>query len=151
MAFSNFKLAKSLGWASFAIGAVEIFAKEWLEKTMGVSHHHTLLPALGAREFLAGATILAADKPGPLLSTGLWSRVAGDVMDLALLGAAWKHTDNPQGLAGITAAVLGATAADVYCAMQMQGEGTGTMASDVQDVMDRGGSVVSRARQAVGV
>ena len=65
--------------------------------------------ALGARETMAGMGVLFSDKP----VVPLWGRVAGDAMDLALLGAAMKSPDNEKGrLAGATGMVVGVTLLD---------------------------------------
>jgi len=120
--FSNIKAARLLGRASFAVGATELCATRWLEKTMGVDDHATLIRAYGLREIAAGFTIL--NQPGlnkPLVG-GLWSRVLGDVVDLASLGAAAKSTRRPEGLAAVTALVLAVTGMDVVVASVAQCE-----------------------------
>jgi len=104
------KAARVLGWSSFVIGFAEIFAPRFLQRQLGLQGHRTLLRMLGVRECLSGLTILSGQKPDGQLTTGLWSRVAGDAMDLALLGAATRKTRRPTGLAGATAMVLAITA-----------------------------------------
>ena len=117
---THFKIARGLGWSSFAIGAVELFATSWLEDTLGIDDHHTLLRAFAAREMAAGATILA--KPGLGASTvnGMWARVAGDAVDLACLGAAIPSTRNPRGLFAVLASVAAITALDINTAAHLQ-------------------------------
>src|SRR4051812_1639491 len=124
---TDVKAARALGWASFAIGFTEIFAARAVERMLGIGEHRAMLVSLGLRECAAGAAILTAgEEPNTQLATGMWSRVAGDAMDLALLGAAAKKTDNPQGLALATAMVLGITAMDVLYALRLSGGATAT-------------------------
>jgi uncharacterized membrane protein len=57
----------------------------------------------------------------------LWGRVAGDVLDLASLGSALSSSDSDQTRVSFaTAAVLGVTALDVYCAQQLSRASNGT-------------------------
>jgi uncharacterized membrane protein len=56
----------------------------------------------------------------PSASAGVWARVAGDLIDLACLGAAFTSARANRGrLATTAAAVVGATAMDVVCAQQL--------------------------------
>lgn len=108
-------LATGLGWFSIALGAAEIFAPLALARFIGVEPKGLLLPALGLREITSGLGIL--NKRGT--AGWLWSRVAGDVMDLALLGAAHMSDDSDDRRVEMAAtAVLGVTALDVYSAIQ---------------------------------
>jgi len=115
------------GWLSLGIAAAEIFAPKMLARTMGVRNHNTLMRLLGLRELAAGAGILSQTRKTPMLTGGMWSRVAGDAMDLALLAAAAKSTRRPGGLAMITAIVVGATVADAIYAKKLQDEKPVTM------------------------
>ena len=113
------RIARGLGWFSIALGAAEIFAPRALSRFIGVPEHRALLRVLGFREIASGMAILAQRRPSP----GLWSRVAGDAMDLALLGAALKSNTATRGrIAGATAAVVGVTALDVLCSERMRRE-----------------------------
>ncbi len=113
-------MGRALGWASLGIGLAEILAPKFLEKQMGVGDHRGLLRSLGAREMASGLGILTQKRPTQRLATGLWSRVAGDVMDLALLGAAARRTTKPSGLAIVVSMVLGIFLADVWFATRVQ-------------------------------
>jgi hypothetical protein len=113
--------ARALGWASLAIAATEIVGEGTVEKDLlGIDDHPALLPALGVREAIAGVTLLTQKQITPALAAGLWSRVAGDAMDLALLALAAPKTRRPAGFAAATAAVIGLTAADLYYAFRVQ-------------------------------
>ncbi len=118
----NTQAARMLGWASIGIGLTEIAAPHLVERQLGVCEceHTTLLRAMGLREIASGLTILSQDGPTDTMAAGLWSRVAGDALDLALLGAAASRTRNPGGLAVATAMVLGITALDVLVARWVQ-------------------------------
>jgi uncharacterized membrane protein len=109
-------LARALGWFSIGLGLTEVLIPRKLGRAIGVGDEHaTLLPLLGLREIASGIGVLAADDPGP----GIRARVAGDVVDLALLGTALASPDNERGrVAAATAAVVGVTALDVLCAVQ---------------------------------
>jgi uncharacterized membrane protein len=71
---------------------------------------------MGMRELASGVGILATRRP----AGWLWARVAGDAMDLSLLGAA-LGPDNPRRGRAIaaTAAVAGVTVLDYLCGEQL--------------------------------
>ena len=52
----------------------------------------------------------------PAVSTGIWNRVAGDVMDLAALGFAAKDSPKNKAVWGALAFVVGATLLDIVTA-----------------------------------
>ena len=98
------KASRGLGWASIAIGLTEILAPRQLERVMGIGNGENtgMLRVLGVREIMHGVDILSHRNPTP----GVWARVAGDMLDGALLGVAAKKTRNPSGLATVAALVL---------------------------------------------
>jgi len=112
------QLARGLGWFSIGLGLTQLLAPKWLERTIGLRNDRTgLMRALGARETMAGMGVLFSDKP----VVPLWGRVAGDAMDLALLGAAMKSPGNERGrLAGATGMVVGVTLLDFAAARMLQ-------------------------------
>ena len=109
--------ARALGWVSIAIGLTEIAAPRQLEKLMGVGDGQNIgvLRTLGVRELMHGIDILAHKDPTP----GVWSRVAGDMLDGALLAMAATKTRNPAGLAAVAAMVLPVVAADLLYAERL--------------------------------
>ena len=113
--------AKALGWFSIGLGLTEVIAPDKLARFIGVrdgSRTRSFVRAYGVREIASGIGILSRRQP-----TGwLWSRVAGDVLDLAALGSAlqYRRSTRPRVLAA-TAAVLGVTALDVYYSQQLSG------------------------------
>jgi uncharacterized membrane protein len=107
------QLARALGLFSIGIGVAELVLPRTLGHAIGIKRvHRGALQALGAREIASGLGILSGRKP----AGWLWSRVAGDILDLSLLGAAFAGRRNSRArLAAATAAVLGVTALDVFC------------------------------------
>ncbi|HEX5580384.1 MAG TPA: SRPBCC family protein, partial [Gemmatimonadaceae bacterium] len=84
------------------------------------SRTRSTMRALGLRELTSGAGILTQ----PDSAGWVWSRVAGDMMDLALLGRIMsdERADRDR-TAMATAAVLGVAALDVICARQLSRDG----------------------------
>jgi hypothetical protein len=110
------RLARALGWFSVALGVTQILARRRVARFIGVKDHPVLLTACGAREILSGAGILRSQRP----IVPLWSRVAGDAVDLALLLAAIAGRGAPRRrLAAVTAAVAGVTLLDLIGSTSM--------------------------------
>jgi len=109
-------LANFLGWFSIGLGLAEVLAPRGLARLIGAPDFHSLLPFLGVREIAAGLGIFSQRRP----AGWVWARVAGDTMDLAVLGAAFasKNAD-PARLTMATAAVLGVTALDIVNGQQL--------------------------------
>jgi uncharacterized membrane protein len=115
------RLAKGLGWFSVGLGLAELLAPRAIANITGVSKERTgLIRLYGLREIASGLTIFAQKKP----AEGVWSRVAGDAMDLASLGMAFTSPNAKKGrLAFATANVAAVTALDVICARQLSANG----------------------------
>jgi uncharacterized membrane protein len=111
------KISQALGWFSIGLGLAELLAPRQLSKGIGVKKNNDLLlKMLGMREIASGIGLLAQPKQ----CAWAWSRVAGDAMDLALLGSALTSNKNdPAKLAGAIAAVAGVAAVDVMQSMQL--------------------------------
>ncbi|HEX2114995.1 MAG TPA: SRPBCC family protein [Alphaproteobacteria bacterium] len=108
-------LAKALGWFSIGLGLAQITAPRGVANMIGLSDDRGFMRYLGAREMAAGIGILTQQYQ----SGWLWGRVAGDLMDLALLASAFRADDARRDrLAGATAAVLGVTLLDIMAAQQ---------------------------------
>jgi hypothetical protein len=103
-----------LGLTSIAVGLTEVLCPDKLEKTMGVSNGENtgILRVLGVREVAHGIDLLAHKNPTP----GILARVAGDMLDGALLTAAARKSRNPKGLAMIFALVTPIVLADMLLA-----------------------------------
>lgn len=111
------RLARGLGWFSIGLGLTELLAPRTIAKISGVSNKHTgLIRLYGLREIAAGVTIFSQQRP----VAGLWSRVAGDALDLASLGMAFTAPEAKRGrVAFATANVLAVTALDLVAANQL--------------------------------
>jgi uncharacterized membrane protein len=108
-----------LGWFSIGLGLAEVAAPGTLARLIGVrdtDRTRNLLRAYGAREIANGAAILGG---GPD-TQWLWTRVGGDVLDLATLTGELndERSDRNRLLAAI-GAVAGVTALDAFCAMRL--------------------------------
>jgi hypothetical protein len=103
------RMGRFLGWFSIGLGLIELCAPRSVTRALGMRGSETLVRAYGAREIGSGILSLSVDR-----QTGLWSRVAGDGLDVATLMSAFR-ADNPKrhnvGLA--LTMVLGITLLDV--------------------------------------
>lgn len=115
------KIANGLGWFSIGLGLAEVLAPGAIANLIGISdddRKRTLLrsPLYGMRELAAGAGILTQSNPAGFL----WGRVAGDLMDLSSLAAAYRSDENDKTrLTVATVSVLGVTALDLLCAQKL--------------------------------
>jgi hypothetical protein len=109
--------ARALGVVSLAIGLTEILFPRQLEKTMGIGNGQNtgVMRVLGVREICHGVDILSHENPTP----GIWSRVAGDLLDGVVLGAAGMKSRRKGGFAAIAAAVLPVVIADMVLAKRL--------------------------------
>ena len=84
------KLAKGLGWFSIGLGLTELLAPRAIANITGVSNTRTgLIRLYGLREIASGVAIFTQKNP----TEAVWSRVAGDAMDLTSLGMAAASPD----------------------------------------------------------
>jgi hypothetical protein len=99
------RLGRALGWFSLGLGLMEMVSPRTVTRALGMEGYEGLVRAYGAREIGAGMLSLSTER-----SLGLWSRVAGDALDIgtvvALAGGERKH-----GAVGLTLAVLAGVAA----------------------------------------
>ncbi len=120
------QLARFLGWFSIGLGAAELLAPRQLADLIGVDNKPGVFRMMGLREIGHGIAILSQEQPAP----GVWSRVAGDILDLALLGTQ-LDSDNPERekTLAATMSVLGVTAVDLYTARSLSKEPNGANGS----------------------
>ena len=113
-------IARGLGWFSIGLGMAELVAPGKLSEWIGVEEHDSMIRLLGLREMASGIGILMQDRP----TESLWSRVAGDCMDLGLLGVALASpkSEKKKVLAAI-AAVGGVMALDAVCSVMVTQSG----------------------------
>jgi uncharacterized membrane protein len=111
------KLMRGLGWASAGLGVPMLLTPGGLRRAIGVGdgqRQRAAIITVGVRELAAAGGLLGLQHP--VLP---WGRVAGDVMDLSLLGRALKNHDGRgwQRTAAATAAVAGLLGLDLYAAL----------------------------------
>jgi len=113
-------MANVLGWFSIGLGAVETAAPGAVARFLGIAPRDRLIRSMGLREITAGIGILTRERP----SRWVWSRVAGDVMDLAMLGAAVPASQRRDRVGISLAVVTGIMVLDVLCAKQLASQTT---------------------------
>ncbi|HEY8196764.1 MAG TPA: SRPBCC family protein [Gemmatimonadales bacterium] len=122
---SDERLARALGWFSIGLGLAEIAAPGKLAELIGVENKPRLFRLMGLREIGSGVAILSQSWP----AGGVWSRVAGDALDLALLSTQLdpKNREREKTIAA-TVAVLGVTALDLFTSKRLSEQSRGTSA-----------------------
>jgi len=128
------RLARNLGWFSIGLGIAELVAARRISRAIGMEGSESLIRAFGACEIASGMLTLSVDK-----KAGLYSRVAGDAVDLAVLSTAVTDDNPKRGNAAFALAmVAGVTLLDVAAAL-----GTRQQArrdeDDIRDYSDRSG------------
>ncbi|HYO71786.1 MAG TPA: hypothetical protein VEU33_37480 [Archangium sp.] len=100
---------------SLGIGLTELTFPTGLCRLMGVSKRHAgLMRVFGLREIASALGLLLQ----PHRREWVWARVAGDALDLSLLGVAFRLPLSNKGwLGAITTAVAGVTLVDVFAAV----------------------------------
>lgn len=107
------KLGFGLGLFSIALGAAELLVPRRITRALDAEGHEGLVRGYGAREIATGAAILAQ----PAVATGIWGRVAGDVLDLGTLGVAARRSPRNRAVWGAIAFVAGVTIVDAVTAL----------------------------------
>lgn len=121
------KLANALGWASVGLGVPQTLAPRRFAEAVGVRPDDRVAAitryACGLRELNAAAGILKVSDPPTMW---IWSRVAGDLLDLALLGSAFKDKAlDRRRLTYAAGAVAGVAALDLYAALALSSKRKG--------------------------
>jgi hypothetical protein len=106
-------LAQFLGWFSIGLGAAEVSAPRTMCRLVGArgdGASRSVMRLMGLRELAQGTGILTRPRP-----TGwLWARVAGDGLDLSLLGVTAVRNKEHRGRTAFAIAnVLAVTVPDV--------------------------------------
>ncbi|MEV4544526.1 SRPBCC family protein [Micromonospora echinaurantiaca] len=112
-------LPRALGWLSLALGAGALAAPGPLARLTGVDDSpaaRAVIPAVGARELGHAAGLIMGRRP----AGWAWTRVAGDAMDLTLLGRAMadRCDERRRRVAITTAVVAGIAAVDLVTAVR---------------------------------
>lgn len=105
-------VGRALGWFSIGLGLAELLAPRRITSALGMQGSETLVRVYGAREISSGMLSLSLERNG-----GLWSRVAGDGLDIATL-AIGLRSDNPKrgNVVAVLAMIAGITAVDLLSA-----------------------------------
>jgi uncharacterized membrane protein len=124
--------ARALGWFSIGLGAAELIAPRQLGRLIGVRGHEALIRSMGVREIAAGIAVLLEKKP----ARSMVSRVAGDAVDIALLGAGLASGRTHKGkLGGAIGAVAAVTALDVLYTVRLHnGQGLSNVIRTIQTI-----------------
>ena len=121
------QLSKALGAVSLLLGAAEVFAAPQIARMFGLPVPPAVIRAFGLREMASGFTVLA--HPDDARPVGL--RIAGDAMDLAVLGGALLAPGNRRRPATLfaLAAVVGITLLDFGAAAALTRRSTKALAT----------------------
>ncbi len=147
-------LAQFLGLFSLGLGISQLVAPDSVTRLIGMKPNErtrSTMRALGMREITSGVGILGHPSHR---ADWLWSRVAGDAMDIMMLGRTMTDSRTERTRSGAAlAAVLGVTALDVLSA-QMVAKRRGSMIGGRSDDNGRGpgagGASASLYRQRYG-
>lgn len=143
------RVARGLGWFSIGLGLVELVAPGRLGRALGLEGKERLLQAYGGREIGAGIWALS-DTPAP----AIWSRVAGDLLDLGTLAVGLRQADDGRrrNATIALAAVAGITLVDLLTATSLTAEQSERRGETGRDYSDRSGfpGGIARARGAAG-
>lgn len=114
------KIGLGLGYFSIALGALELAAPGRLARFLGLDGGRApkVISSFGVRELLAGGALLR----GPAVSTNVWNRVLGDMIDLGSLAAAAPRSDRKLAVAATAGFVVGVTILDVMTARGLDGQ-----------------------------
>jgi hypothetical protein len=102
-------MARALGWFSIGLGLVQLAAPGRITRALGMEGRESLVRACGVREIGHGILSLSIDK-----QVGLWSRVAGDGLDFAVMMREMRPDNPKRDNVGVALAMLlGVTLLDV--------------------------------------
>jgi uncharacterized membrane protein len=120
---SDQALVQGLAWFSVGLGLTALLAPRGLGAVAGLGKRSGLVRAVGARELASGIGLLSSRNSTPWL----WSRVAGDAMDILTLGAAALKPTSGGNLRALVslALVAGVTAADVSASLRYSSKSRG--------------------------
>jgi hypothetical protein len=111
-------LSLGLGVFSIALGLAELLAPRKITEALDAQGSERLVQGFGVREIAAGAALIKA----PAHSARVWSRVAGDALDLAALGLAARKSPSNTLAWSALAFVAGVTLVDVLTARGLDRE-----------------------------
>jgi len=108
--------AKSLGWCTLALGAVEVIAPQRVANLAGINLRPSVVRLCGVGKIVGGMALLGSKKP----AKWLWAKVAGDLLDLAVVGSAPSSSArSARSLRAVaTSSIVGATVIDTMLAIR---------------------------------
>jgi uncharacterized membrane protein len=124
--------SRALGLASICLGLTELVAPGQVARWTGLDEDddktRRQLMAMGVREITCGVGLLSRSRP----AAWAWARVAGDLMDMALIGSALRSgsADRSRAL-GALATVAGVTAVDAGIASALSRQARGAQSSKI--------------------
>jgi uncharacterized membrane protein len=123
------RLTPALGWLSLGLGLPGLVMPERFARFIGLRDEddlQTMMRIVGLRELAAGVGLLSQRQP----VGWVWLRVVGDLLDLAVLRRSLDsgRTTRRDRTKLAKAAVLGVTALDLLCAVQLSRSSTATAA-----------------------
>jgi uncharacterized membrane protein len=111
-------LDQALACVSIGLGLIEVLAPRRFGRLIGAGEHPTLMRLCGLREIASGVGLLSPRTSANAAA----SRLAGDALDFALLGAAFASPDARRTRLTLAATtVLGVAAIDAYAARRHAG------------------------------
>ncbi len=124
------RIAKALGWFGVGLGLAQLASPRGVTRLIGVrdsEENRRTMQLFGIRELTSGLGILGKKRP----VTWVWARLAGDALDLALLGKSLGSRDsNKNRVAAATAAVVGVTLLDYLTGQHLSRESNGNPAAE---------------------
>jgi hypothetical protein len=104
---------------SIALGIAEFIAPGTICRAAGVRGLEAIVRGYGARQIATGVAILGSHDPEPWI----WTRVAGDLADIATVAAGVQQDNQSKGRSALALATLAAvTLVDLACASGLQSE-----------------------------
>jgi hypothetical protein len=139
-------MAKNLGYLSIALGIAELVAPRAICRMVGLRGLERLVQVYGAREIATGVAILGSHSPEPWI----WTRVAGDVGDMATVASGLQGGKKNRTMFALTA-LAAVTVLDALCASGLNAE-KGNSKTANADYGDRSGfpQGLQSARGAAG-
>jgi len=114
--------ATTMGLFSYALGTWQILRPGAVNRVMGVPDHnpnHVVQRLLGVREIVTGTGVLFGDNT----SGWMWGRVAGDVMDITIVGGQLAgRLGTRSRLIGTLVFLTGVLVYDAKVALETQGQ-----------------------------
>lgn len=127
-------VARGLGFLSVGLGATELVASKAIAKFLGLEDKEQLLEMFGARDVASGVACLSMNPP----KVGIWSRIVGDVLDIAVLAAHMCRSNPKRANVGMAlGAVLGITVADAVTAVWLDEDRNGPFTRFVRGKVER--------------